>query len=136
MKHFNQQLLIVTACLCHTASAWSQPRPEYLFDGCRWYWPKFHQRWSCRVGCPDDYCRKPLPGVPCNPQGCVDDYCRKPLPGVPCNPQGCVDDYCRKRCPIRWPKTCEPWYRCGPTAPCYSDLELSDSAVGLPVSPK
>lgn len=59
--------------------------------------------------CADDYCRKPLPCIPCAPlQGCGDDYCRKPLPCLPpvCT-SGCADDYCRK--PL--PHFCcpEPW---------------------------
>ena len=51
--------------------------------------------------CPDDYCRKPLPCLPCVPlQGCCNDYCPKPPPCVgglclPC----CGDDYCRKPLP-------------------------------------
>ena len=68
------------------------------------------------LGCPDDYCRKPLPCAPCPQTGCCpDDYCRKPLPCVPC-PQACCgpDDYCRK--PL--PSLCRPplpvKYSCGP----------------------
>ena len=48
--------------------------------------------------CPDDYCPKPLPCVPCAPRGCCDDYCAKPLPCVPCALRGCCDDYCPKPC--------------------------------------
>lgn len=41
----------------------------------------------CRAGlmlcCPDDYCRKPMPCVPCPSPCCsCDDYCRKPMPCV------------------------------------------------------
>jgi hypothetical protein len=56
--------------------------------------------------CGDDYCRKPLPCVPCPVPGCrCDDYCRKPLPCVPCPAVGCCcDDYCRKPMPcLCWP---------------------------------
>jgi hypothetical protein len=66
--------------------------------------------------CPDDYCRKPLPCIPCPvPTGCVDDYCCKPLPCIPCPvPTGCVDDYCRKPLPhFCWPVNCQ-FYRCPP----------------------
>ena len=75
--------------------------------------------------CPNDYCRKPLPCVPCGPlEWLRDDYCRKPMPCVPCPCiGGCPDDYCRKPCP----DLCRPLdrqnYRCGPpdspvTSPC------------------
>ncbi len=48
--------------------------------------------------CPDDYCRKPFPCVPCPPQlTSANDYCRKPLPCLPClRMSWCADDYCRK----------------------------------------
>ncbi len=65
--------------------------------------------------CPDDYCAKPLPGLPCPPaQCCPDNYCAKPLPAIPC-------DNCEKSCacydikplpPV--PRCCEPWYKCIP----------------------
>jgi hypothetical protein len=65
--------------------------------------------------CPDDYCRKPMPCVPCPPCGsCCNDYCRKPMPCVPC-PQGCwcPDDYCRKPMPcLCWPPS-PVKYTCG-----------------------
>ena len=71
----------------------------------------------CKTWCCDDYCHKPLPGVPPCPCGRCDDYCRKPLPGavtpVPC---GTCDNYCRKPLPS-CPRNCEPWYRCLPTNP-------------------
>jgi hypothetical protein len=59
---------------------------------------------SCAVNpcwCPDDYCRKPLPRIPCLPlRYAADDYCRKPLPRIPCPALGgCADDYCRKPLP-------------------------------------
>jgi len=51
--------------------------------------------------CPDDYCPKPQPCVPC-PNYCVcpDTYCPKPQPCVPC-PNYCVypDTYCPKPAP-------------------------------------
>lgn len=66
--------------------------------------------------CPDDYCRKPLPCVPCECRpGCCDDYCRKPLP---CVPRECYRNCCDDYCPKPWPKLCWPvdrsLYRCGP----------------------
>jgi hypothetical protein len=52
-------------------------------------------------GCPDDYCPKPLPCVPCLKLGGVaDDYCPKPWPCIPCwRPCGVADDYCTKPLP-------------------------------------
>ena len=81
--------------------------------------------------CPDDYCPKPLPCVPCAPRGCCDDYCAKPLPCVPCALRGCCDDYCPKPCCIYLPPCWPAWYSCG--APrallsrlrAHSDLQLS-----------
>lgn len=72
--------------------------------------------------CPDDYCGKPLPCVPCwTGCCCPDDYCRKPLPN-PCLPLACCcpDDYCRKPLPKL---SCHPLpacYRCGdsPSGTC------------------
>jgi hypothetical protein len=65
--------------------------------------------------CPDDYCRKPMPCVPC-PRGCCPDtYCPKPIPSVPC-PNACwyPDDYCRKPIPcLSWPPS-PIRYSCGP----------------------
>src|SRR5262245_46382629 len=88
--------------------------PWLLFDGCHWAFPKLCYQWRLRCGwCPDDYCGKPLPHVPPNPNGCVDDYCRKSLPHVPPNPKGCVDDYCGKSCPLFLGSLMEPWYTCG-----------------------
>lgn len=68
--------------------------------------------------CPDDYCRKPMPCIPCPaPCGCVDDYCPKPMPCIPCPvPCVCPDDYCRKPLPnFCWPVN-SLFYRCPP--PC------------------
>ncbi len=69
--------------------------------------------------CPDDYCRKPMPCVPCPPPNCCpDDYCRKPMPCVPCPPPNCCpDDYCRKPLPnFCWPPS-PVKYSCGPCPP-------------------
>ena len=64
--------------------------------------------------CPDDYCRKPLPGV-CPPCGTTcDTYCRKPLPGVPCLDKSCMPDCYRVKPFPPCPRVCEPWYTCGP----------------------
>ena len=70
------------------------------------------------TGCPDDYCRKPLPCVQCLPQcGTCDNYCRKPMPCVQCLPQcGTCDNYCRKPLPcLCWPPS--PGLRCVSTCP-------------------
>ena len=66
--------------------------------------------------CPDDYCRKPLPCVPCGPlRWLCDDYCRKSLPCVPCQCLGvCPDDYCRKPCPDLCRPLDRQFYRCPP----------------------
>jgi hypothetical protein len=65
------------------------------------------------TGCPDDYCRKPLPRVACLPCSEPNDYCRKPLPRIGRLPCGVPDDYCRKP----WPQLCRPLrpehYNCG-----------------------
>jgi len=51
-----------------------------------------------RFGCPNDYCRKPVPCVAfqCHSASC-DNYCRKPVPCTQ-SPRFCVtnNDYCRK----------------------------------------
>jgi hypothetical protein len=65
-------------------------------------------------GCPDDYCRKPLPVSPCLSCGVPDDYGRKPCPRtLQMHLCGGVDDYNRKPCP----SSCRPMstshYTCG-----------------------
>ena len=70
----------------------------------------------CKTWCCDDYCRKPVPGVPPFPCGTCDDYCRTPLPAAPPVPCGTCNDYCRKPLP-GCPRNCEAWYRCVPTNP-------------------
>jgi hypothetical protein len=73
----------------------------------------------CRAGlmlcCPDDYCRKPMPCVPCPCNTwCPDDYCRKPMPCVPClNTTWCADDYCRKPMPCVCYPASPVKYSCG-----------------------
>lgn len=66
--------------------------------------------------CPDDYCPKPLPSVPCAPLGCCDDYCPKPLPSTAplcyCGP----NDYCPKPCCLYLPPCWPAWYTCGAPA--------------------
>lgn len=81
--------------------------------------------------CPDDYCRKPFPCLPCpSLRGCCDDYCRKPMPCVPCEfPRGCCDDYCRKPLPkLCWPVD-RSQYRCGPPA-CRGNAPVPAPAAG------
>lgn len=86
-----------------------------LFDGGTWHFPKLLESWHARkCWCPDDYCPKRLPAVPCVPKGCVDEYCRKSLPCVPVNQKGCVDDYCPKACPIILWRCSNAPYTCGP----------------------
>jgi hypothetical protein len=111
--------LCLAVLLVMSASSAYAEEPRPLFDGCGWSFPKLHVEWHQRkCWCPDDYCPKPLPSVPCNAKGCVDDYCPKPLPSVPCNAKGCVDDYCPRTCPLSLGRLCEPWYTCGPSRCC------------------
>jgi hypothetical protein len=83
-----------------------------LGDLCR----AWRQRQCC--SCPDDYCGKALPCVPCAPRGCCDDYCGKALPCVPCAPRGCCDDYQPKCGPIWTAVGDGPCYRCCPGDGC------------------
>jgi len=79
--------------------------------------PLFLERACCAnpllTGCPDDYCRKPMPRTPCLPSGQPDDYCRKSPPRIYHLPCGEPNDYCRKP----WPHLCRPLrpeqYNCG-----------------------
>jgi hypothetical protein len=113
------RLYLCLAVLLVTCAAGAHAdEPRALFDGHRWAFPQLHAEWQWRnCWCPDDYCRKDIPSVPCNAKGCVDDYCRKSPPCVPANPRGCVDDYCRKTCPLILGPLREPWYSCGPPKP-------------------
>jgi hypothetical protein len=68
----------------------------------------------CR--CCDDYCRKPMPCIPCVRLGtCPDNYCRKPMPCVTCPARSCCpNNYCRKPLPnLCWPVD-HGTYRCPP----------------------
>ncbi|MCE5267065.1 MAG: hypothetical protein LLG00_04190 [Planctomycetaceae bacterium] len=66
--------------------------------------------------CPDDYCRKPFPCIPCGPLPTTADcYCRKPMPCIPCCCIPCCpDDYCRKPFPTFCWKVNKECYRCPP----------------------
>jgi len=104
-------LLVVGLALC--------PPAEGAEPGCRWWqwpWCPLHQPCPC---CPDDYCPKKQPSVPC-PVPCrgPDDYSSKALPAAcPLKWFG-ADDYCPKACPISpWPGF-PPWYTCGPAEAC------------------
>ena len=63
--------------------------------------------------CPDNYCPKPLPCVPCAPLGQCDCYCPKPMPCTSplryCGP----NDYCPKPCCLYLPPCWPAWYSCG-----------------------
>jgi hypothetical protein len=64
--------------------------------------------------CPNDYCPKPLPCVPCAPLGKCDCYCPKPLPCPPCPLRYCgPNDYCPKPCCLYLPPCWPAWYSCG-----------------------
>lgn len=105
--------LIALLLVCATVAQADEPTP--LFDGCRWIFPRLRDEWRQRCcWCPDDYCPKSLPCVPCNLKGCVDDYCPKSLPCAACNAKGCVDDYWPKTCPIFLWKPCSSCLSCGP----------------------
>jgi hypothetical protein len=72
-------------------------------------------------GCPDDYCRKPMPAIQCVLCGGPDDYCRKPWPRIwQLSCCGCADEYDRKPCP----PACRPMdtsqYRCVSLRQCCS----------------
>jgi hypothetical protein len=72
-------------------------------------------------GCPDDYCRKPMPAIHCMECGGPDDYCRKPWPRIwQLSCCGGTDDYDRKACP----PACRPMdtsqYRCVSLRQCGS----------------
>jgi hypothetical protein len=112
-------VIVSIACLALGTSVHADP-PEVMYDGNHWHFPRLGDLWGARqcCWCPDDYCPKALPTVPCVPKGCVNDYCAKKLPTVPCVPKGCVDDYCPKKCPLVYPHVCEPWYTCVPTDGC------------------
>lgn len=76
--------------------------------------------------CPDDYCRKPDPRIPCPTGGCFSDcFVRKPLPCPPrCIGSVTCDDYARK---------CPPQEQC-PYRPCPTSANYYAKAhgVGLP----
>ena len=89
--------IIMAAVLAHAAMAGCDGQCKKCTSPCRT---------ALMLCCPDDYCRKPMPCVPCPPPSCCpDDYCRKPMPCVPCPPPSCCpDDYCRKPMPcLCWP---------------------------------
>lgn len=85
--------------------------------------------------CPDNYCKKPMPCIPC-PKWCgsPDDYCKKPMPCIPCpNWCGCPDNYCKK--PM--PNLCLPrnwqFYRCPPCeSPYYAQQKPPAEAKPAP----
>jgi hypothetical protein len=88
-------------------------------------------------GCPDDYCPKPMPGVPCIRCGEPDDYCRKPCPHI-IRLSGCGGpcDYDRKPCPPACRPMCTSNYICirlrqCSTTPCQ---QQPSRAISLPVS--
>jgi hypothetical protein len=84
----------------------------------------------CCCTCPDDYCPKPLPCVPCAACGCCpDDYCPKPLPCVFCMPGCCwPDDYCPKPFVFCLPPCYPSWYTCG-LARCCPNPQCEPSAT-------
>ena len=73
------------------------------------------QKVAVPLSCPNDYCRKPAPCVPCPVQTKCACYCRKPAPCPPCCcPLCCCDCYCRKPLPqCCWPVCCQ-YYKCPP----------------------
>src|SRR5262249_33747426 len=117
-----KRTLVLTAALLALIVCDVPARCEPPASGARSWLPlRLCQSWLCRdCCCPDDYCRKSLPPVPCGVCGCYpDDYCAKPLPPVPCGaPCGCADDYQRKCCPIYLGPCCQPWYTCSSGEEC------------------
>jgi hypothetical protein len=72
-------------------------------------------------GCPDDYCPKPMPGVPCIRCGEPDDYCRKPCPHIiRLSACGGPNDYDRKPCPPPCRPMCTSNYVCISLRQCSS----------------
>ena len=102
MKQCLPYVVICLAILCNSASRGADLAK--VVRACR---DKPHCCLSPRVpGCPDDYCRNPLPCIP-GLSSCrtCDDYCRKPIPCIPCLCCCALcDDYCRKPLPcFYWP---------------------------------
>lgn len=66
--------------------------------------------------CPDDYCKKVSPLIPCLPRcGSCDDYCRKSMPCLTdVGRCGTCDDYCRKGLPCLLCPPWSPYLQCGP----------------------
>ncbi len=92
MRSFNLLASLVLGLGLVAAAEGAEP-------GCRWWWPSC-LRFSCCPCCPDDYCPKKLPCVPCPLK-----YCGR-------------DDYCPKACPIYPPPCPPPWYTCVPAGNC------------------
>ena len=83
-------------------------------------------RGSCSLprlcGCPDDYCKKPMPSIYVLRCGVPDDYCHKPFPSahvIWCC--GGVDDYNRKPYPALCRPLCTDCYSCG--TPCQPAIQ-------------
>jgi hypothetical protein len=77
------------------------------------WWPWRATGPACPT-CPEDYCSKCLPAVPCAMGPCgPNDYCPKTLPTV-C-PVKCfgANDYCSKALPALWKCCYPPWFTCG-----------------------
>lgn len=69
--------------------------------------------------CPDDYIRKPSPGVCPAYSCCPDTYVPKPCLVLPCPERSyCPDDYCPKPLPSPCRPMTNAWYKCIPLAPC------------------
>ena len=86
--------------------------------------------------CPDDYCRKPLPCIPCLVlRGCPDDTCRKPQPCLPyfCIAR-CPDDYCSKPLPHCFWSAAKQFYRC-PPCPCEANCLGGKRHTGVVLEP-
>jgi hypothetical protein len=85
--------------------------------------------------CPDNYCKKPLPCIPC-PKWCgtPDSYCKKPLPCVPCRGWcGCPDNYCKKPLPDLCLTRLWEFYRCPPRE-CDRSGDAKPPAVASPAA--
>jgi hypothetical protein len=83
--------------------------------------------------CPDIYCSKPLPCVPC-PQACClpNDYCCKLVPCVSYSLTGCLpNNYCQKPMPCICPSPVK--YNCG-TSQC--DNRVNQKTNKLKVASK
>jgi hypothetical protein len=96
MRPISLATLLTISGMCGFAEG-AEPR-------CLWWLRPRTEAPSISASCPDDYCSKPLPPIPCVAcRSLPNDYCAKPLPIVcPVKCFGC-NDYCPKCLPAVMP---------------------------------